>query len=237
MSAPVQPTPEPTYTGSVEAHRNLQGQVGLWELADALVVEVPQGTARTAFEGVRSACEAAGVKARGISALRQYRDTAVRFPPALRVPGVSFTAHRASKSADDPTRLLKDLAAVSGSENVSVQMVEDAIAALSPRPVIAHVPAVNLNDVSVPDLAATLVNRFLKSEKATITEVLASGEGIATAIQALAQGITTRRANTTRKAEQWGATPAQPKTTPAPVTQVSTDGAPILGGVRGRKKS
>jgi hypothetical protein len=234
VSAVVTPNaPAPTYEASVEALRTTQTQADKWRLADALLADVPQGESRTGFNGVIAAAEAAQVKPLKMDTLRQYRDTAAKFPPEVRVPGVSFTAHRIamrmSAKGLDAVKTLQDLAAVQGAENVSCADVEDVYKALNPAPIVVE-PTGTAADASTGAVASILAQRFNTNTRATVTEITAAGSNVVAALRALADALETREANTSRKANAWGASTAKAKT---PATQVAADGAPLLGNVRG----
>jgi hypothetical protein len=99
-----------------------------WNLADALLAEVPQNAGHDLFEALRGEVAAAGHKPLSRSAMRQYRDAAHSWPVAKRVDGVSFTCHRVALASKDPESLLRALAATHGADAVTVAMVRDAIA-------------------------------------------------------------------------------------------------------------
>ena len=237
MSAVVTPNaPAPTYEASVEALRTTQTQADKWRLADALLGDVPQGESRTGFNGVIAAAEAAQVRPLKIDTLRQYRDTAAKFPPEVRVPGVSFTAHRiamrmAAKGLD-AVKTLQDLAAVQGAENVSCKDVEDVYKALNPTPIVPDLTATptSVEDAPTWSVASVLAKRFVASKRETTRQVIGAGAQTVAALRALADALESQTATKSRKAEAWGATPAKAKTS---ATQVAADGAPLLGNVRG----
>lgn len=126
----------PTYKATVKAMgvRNEHP----WHLADALLAEVPANATNKLFDQVATAVRDAGLKPLGISAMRQYRDTAWHWNGAkyTRIPGVSFTCHRLALASANPEGLLRSLAAQHGAENVTVSMVREAVAIEHGRTVV-----------------------------------------------------------------------------------------------------
>ena len=115
------------YSQTVQATAARRAGADKWQLADALLAEVPQGDSRAAFNDIRERCEAAGVRPYGVSTLRQYRDVAAHWPEGDRVKGLSFSAHRAACPSTDPAGLVKGLIAAHGIEGTTVTRVEAAV--------------------------------------------------------------------------------------------------------------
>ncbi len=115
------------FSESVAATQSSRERSDLWQIADALHAEVGQYDDRATFRAVAAECELAGIKPYSVSAMRQYRDTAVHWPADKRIAGLSFSAHRAALPADDPEGLLRDLVKTHGA-NVTVKQVNEAVA-------------------------------------------------------------------------------------------------------------
>lgn len=95
-----------------------------WALADALSHLLPETLEKVASDSGRN-----------LSTLSQYARAAERWPDYNRVDGVSFSAHRAALSADDPRGLLVELKAKHGSP--TVRQVREAMG-LEGHPAMEH---------------------------------------------------------------------------------------------------
>jgi hypothetical protein len=115
----------------IDAMRELQSESDRWRLAEALHTLIPAGS--TGFDELVDAAAKQNVGA-GLSAttLRLYRDTATRWPAVKRVPNLSFSAHREAMvmpSIDDAAKMLRQLSAQLGAQQVTVSAVRQAITA------------------------------------------------------------------------------------------------------------
>jgi hypothetical protein len=98
-----------------------------WELGDlaCIAVEVgPLGVRMDTEGNVRAYAAALDLE---YDALNAYRKLANRYPPGTRVPGASWSAHRAAIGAADPVALLKALSASAGGDVVTVKAVRQAV--------------------------------------------------------------------------------------------------------------
>lgn len=235
------PTPGP-YNESVDAIRGLRDGNDRWGLADALLAEVGPFDTRSKFDDVRTAAESAGVVPLGVSALRQYRDVAHHWPPGDRVPGVSFSAHRAALPTDDPRGLLTDLAAAHGPKGVTVKVVNDAVAVVAgnaPAPA-STTPTVDLKSASARDLVTALANlapdaaaRDLKG--AGLSRKVGGKVTTMTARDYLADVVAALDVLAAKSAAKSAAWSGKSVTTPAPAGTPAPTPAPksVKGDVRG----
>jgi hypothetical protein len=107
---------------SVTAAEHIEG--AQWELADALVEDVPPSDTRVSLDSVPrggrdGSLEALGLLAEqmrregldySLSALRQYRATAIAWPDDTRVHhGAGFTVHRELRGREDRAAILRRL--------------------------------------------------------------------------------------------------------------------------------
>jgi len=217
-----------TYDASIAAMRDKRTQADNWRVGDALVAEVPQNAPRRLFDAVRVAADAAGVRALSVSALRQYRDTAVAWPPAARIPGVSFSAHRAAMRAHSPATLLGDLATTRGAENVTVRDVETALRATGATTPRVTTPAgLSLDDATARDLLGAVATRWASaSGRNDVLAALRAMDNTRAELRAMLDDAETRNAAASRKANAWGA--------PRKTTDAATPAASgKLGNVRG----
>jgi hypothetical protein len=125
----------------LDAMRSLQSESDRWTLAEALKAAIPAGL--NGFDDLMRKATDEGVGGKLTkSTLRQYRDTAVRWPAGKRVKGVSFSAHREAmrgfdgKSIDGAVKLLERLARQQGSASkVTTAEVRRAVQVLQGKPV------------------------------------------------------------------------------------------------------
>jgi hypothetical protein len=113
-----------------DAIRDVHDEASLWRLSDELVRVAPSGV--EAVERVVAEAVARGIPTKSANTLRLYRDVAIRFPAADRVPLVSFSAHREAISIGDvkqARQILLDLAKQHGAAGVTVTTVKKAIGA------------------------------------------------------------------------------------------------------------
>ena len=210
--------PTHNYSGSVEAMRDKRSQSDNWKIGDALVTEVPTGASRVGFERVRRAAESAGVVPLSVSALRQYRDTAIAWPAHTRVPGVSFSAHRAAKSAPEPSKLLEGLATLHGAGSVSVKMVERALTvgsgSVPAAPAPAAAGAVTLTGADTVALVVELAWRFESRGSKMVDEVLSAAAASVARLVELAAEMDTRAKSHAAKSAAWSG-PAKSKSASA----------------------
>jgi hypothetical protein len=216
------------YNETTAAIRGKREGADSWELSDALLAAVPQGESREGFAAVIRAAESEGVRAYGADTLRIYRDTAARWPKATRIPGVSFTAHRAALLAPDPAAILADLANARGAENVSVGDVRAEIAALRPTPTAAPTaPAPGIADADADALAVALAAQWNAEGEGMFADLGRAPAAVALIGEMVAAFDKSAKAKA-RKSAQWNATPSPVTPTAAP----SPDGKKILGNVR-----
>lgn len=237
-TTPATTTPAP-YAGSVDAVRAAREGSDLWQIADALLAEVGQGEAREKFRAVVRACEENGVRPYSVSALRQYRDVAARWPVSDRIPGVSFSAHRAALPAPDPVQVLNDMVKRHG-KDVPVRTVKDAatiaahgIGAVTTTPAGTGTP--DLKSATAYDLALELAARTSADTAGTVATIAADttkarnlARDLATLVSAINAAVTTAD----KRAAVWAGTgtapetaTTAPETATAPVTRVTDQDA------------
>lgn len=106
-------------------------EAGAWRVADLIYKVAPSGV--QAVEQAHAEMKARGVPVKSVNTMRVYRTVAANFPPAERVAGVSFSAHREATrnmtSTDDAKQLLGKLVADHGAGNVSITTVRKAVQA------------------------------------------------------------------------------------------------------------
>jgi hypothetical protein len=122
----------------IEAMRSIQTEGDRWRLAEALHAQIPSGL--EGFADIIDAATTAGVLGKlSFNTLRLYRDTAARWPADLRVPNVSFSAHRTAMTIDikAASKLLHALARQKGAGGVTVDEVRRAIAVQQGKPITA----------------------------------------------------------------------------------------------------
>jgi hypothetical protein len=227
------------YDSSVDAIRGLRDGADRWTLADALLADIGPFDSRDKFNAVRAEAETAGVDPLSVSALRQYRDTAHHWPPADRVPGVSFSAHRAALPADDPKGLLGDLADKYGPNGVTVKRVNESVAILAgqnPTPAGTTGPApLDIDAVPMTDLALALIGRA-KAERAAFVAKDPGGQlaRVRDGLADLVADIDAAGAKSARKSAAWSdPDPApKPKPTTKPTPKPKPTG-PKPGDIRG----
>ena len=132
-------TPDTPYDQSITAMGDIRSEAHRWTLAEALLSEVGPGDARDRFKTLARIAEGRGVKPLGLSAMRQYRDVAAAYPDvASRIPGASFSAHRAAlgvrEAGGDPRKLLESLQNAGTSLTVSnVRAEVDRVKGVAPK--------------------------------------------------------------------------------------------------------
>jgi hypothetical protein len=115
----------------IDALRSVETETERWRLADALAKKVPTGLA--GFDEILDVAKQRGIRGSlKRNTLRQYRDTAVRWPVRDRLPNVSFTAHKKAQDAGtlaDAKRVLEGIlkANAKTGDGVSVAQVTAAI--------------------------------------------------------------------------------------------------------------
>lgn len=201
------------YSASVEATRRTREGSDKWSIADALLSEVGPGEARSGFNSVTVACEESGVRPYSVSAMRQYRDVAARWPEALRIPGVSFSAHRAALPASDPESLLRGLVQVHGVE-VPVRVVAEAVRVANGGVAAMTSPtaSADLGTSALGDIAGELSRRLKHRRDEVVAELGTRTWG--TVFVELAEIVRTASAESAKKAAAWGG--EVKSTTPAP---------------------
>lgn len=106
-------------------------EAGAWRVADLIYKVAPSGV--QAVEQAHAEMLARGVPVKSVNTMRVYRTVAANFPPAERVAGVSFSAHREATrnmtSTEDAKNLLGKLVADHGAGNVSITTVRKAVQA------------------------------------------------------------------------------------------------------------
>jgi hypothetical protein len=115
----------------LDALGNLHDERDRWTLAEVLNTEAPQHAGNVWFQNVVDAADSAGVPSLSVTSLRQYRDTAARWPADKRVAGASFTAHREVQTLgiEAGADLLRDLVGQHGAKGVTTTLVRKAIMA------------------------------------------------------------------------------------------------------------
>lgn len=155
------------YGASVSAAGKIKTQEDRWDLADALLAEVGQGDARAAFDEIERATREAN-EGEGFTAntLRQYRDVAAHWPPADRVPGVTFSAHKAALPYGDLAErkgLLGSLKAAHG--KATVKAIGEAVAIKAQGPGAMVAPSASASATApaptTPEAAVAALGRFL----------------------------------------------------------------------------
>jgi hypothetical protein len=122
----------------IDALRSVETESERWQLADALAKKIPTGL--KGFDEIIDAAKNAGVRGNlKPNTLRQYRDTAVRWPSADRIDNVSFTAHKEAQNAGslaDSKRVLEGILRKNAKAGtaVTVAEVKAAIAAKKGKP-------------------------------------------------------------------------------------------------------
>lgn len=232
-------TTNPTPFGkSVDAIRGLRDGADRWTLADSLLDEVGQYDSRQKFESVRVAAESAGVEPLSVSALRQYRDVAVHWPPADRIPGVSFSAHRAAVPADDPAGLLGDLVDAHGPNGVTVKKVKSAVAVTSGQTAPKSGTGASADVKSAK--SAQLIGELARRERADVVAELSADSTVShvavTLMTDLLAELNAAANRSARKSANWGADPTPAKSadpTPAKSAKSAKSGQRRPGDVRG----
>ena len=121
----------------IDAMRSIQSESDRWHLADALARQIPNGTKEgsVSFATIIDEATKEGVVGKlNATTLRLYRDSANRWPSDKRLPGVSFSAHRAAESlqggVDQQAKMLEDLVKKEGgAAKVTVAVVRRRIRA------------------------------------------------------------------------------------------------------------
>jgi len=216
-----------------------------WDLADALLAEVGQFDDRRRFNAVRRSAESAGVEPLSVSALRQYRDVAHHWPPSDRIPGVSFSAHRASIPAPDPKGLLTDLADVHGPNRVTVKKVNASVAVVNNRvPVKTAGASFDLKTADARDIVNEWGRRGADRVARQLIDTKGNGpkgndpkgQFARDLLTDIVARIDRANAKGRRKSAQWGNVPAatEPGHTNDPTEETTTtDPTRRAGDVRG----
>lgn len=123
MTTTTTPNGSKMYADVIDAMRSIITETDQWHLAEELVKLIPSGT--KGFDQILDQANKAGVtgKVKSVHSLRQYRDTAKRWPANTRVPNVSFTAHREAMAVADSAEMLKDLSKNLGPSGVTAAEV------------------------------------------------------------------------------------------------------------------
>ena len=237
------------YTETTEAMAGKRAGADNWRLSDSLAKAVPQGSSRYGFDSVRRAAESAGVAPYSVSALRQYRDLAVTWPEAERVPGVSFSAHRVAARVPgtlaDRRDLLEDLAKRHGPAGVTVGIVEDAVRALQGKPskatakALAKAPATapsvpaldSIHTATVAALVAELVARG-QADRTGTEDALAKSPGFPALAKAF-EDMAKAKASRSATASQWAGTGSKAKAGTPAKAKAGTTAKGKAGDVRG----
>jgi len=77
------------YPNTLKAMERLEYDI--WNIADALLQDIPEGSTKT-VEGAQKEAAENGYEY-GVPTLQHYRQTAINFPPATRLPNVSMDVH------------------------------------------------------------------------------------------------------------------------------------------------
>jgi hypothetical protein len=144
----------------VDAIRSFQSQNDLWQLADALAKQIPNGTTAggVSFGDIIDAANKEGVLGKlSAKSLQLYRDSALRWPADKRVAGVSFSAHREAQSlegsVDDQVIFLGELIknTPGGAAKVSVASVRAAVRVKQGKTATRPSAATNQQTIKVLD--------------------------------------------------------------------------------------
>jgi hypothetical protein len=202
------PAPVATYDKVCDALRDVHDEASLWRLSDELVKIAPQGV-QAVDEVVRQA-KVRGIPTKSTNTLRLYRDVAIRFPSAERVPLVSFSAHREAIGGFDgdakkARSLLEDLSKKHGPEGVTVTTVKKAIGAATGNmakvvgKVAPAAPATSYAAVAI-DLSAKHGKVFVAELDAMLAVNGVTLDGLHAGLSAVLAEVEARRSKAVRKA-------------------------------------
>jgi hypothetical protein len=131
-----------------DALGHLHDEADRWTLAEALLAAAPQHASNQWFQQLVDDAEGAGIPSLRVNTMRQYRDTAARWPKEKRVEHASFTAHREAQGVsniDDARKVLEDLITAHGAKAVTAARVRAAVSAHLGKPAPAKKPVVGVN--------------------------------------------------------------------------------------------
>ena len=203
------------YDGSVSAMRGMREGADRWTVADALLAEVGQGDSRAAFRGVAIAAEGQGVKPLSISAMRQYRDTAARWPIGERIDGVNFSAHRAALVAEDPADVLRTLAAKYGAHKVTVSKVNDEVRVRAGTAKPQRARSVSVKNATTEELLRNLYHRMQATPQDFAEGLKGASDGSLSNVRNAFDAELAARASKASKAAVWGSAPKGAAKVPA----------------------
>lgn len=237
------PTPQPQSTTTAARERvfdamgSLHDEADRWTLAEALLAAVPQNTSNRWFEKLNDDATSRGIPTLSVTTLRQYRDTAARWPADKRVKGASFTAHREVQplipddgDTTDARRLLEQLIDSHGAAKTTAVRVRQAVRA---HQGVANPPKpITSTTVSFADL--------MKGGEKMIAAILGANlapaalDSIHAGLTAVLTAVETERVKAARKQGAQAAQAARPvKPTPPPTPAPAPNGEPAPVEVTG----
>jgi hypothetical protein len=209
----------------IDALKDVHDEASLWRLSDELVKIAPSGV--ESVEKVVAEAKRRGIPTKSANTLRLYRDVAIRFPAAERVPLVSFSAHREAIAVGDvkkARKVLEELARQHGPEGVTVTTVKKAIGVVSGKPAVKAAPGTPVHATTFADVAVDL-SRGGKKFIAELDNMLGVNnvtlDGLHAGLAAVLAAVEARRSKAAQKAarDKVAAAKAGSKVTGKPVAR------------------
>lgn len=241
--------PASPFAPCIDAMRDISSEQAKWDLGDAIVAAIPDGSADSMWAELAQQADDAGVRGRMSGhTLRTYRDTASRWDKVDRIPGVSYSAHREVAHIKEPqrTQILRDAIADPQGANgqparVTVRAVRARVAGATsgkkagPVTTATRTPAVIITADLATNNGGILAQEIASQAKADTVDLDALKAGIESVLTAVEKHIATRNTKAAKKSAPAAPAPAPAPSTStgrkAPAPKIAPSPAPAADGV------